>query len=536
MEREDPRGVHPLPRAADDFRGRPPVGAPARGNLTVAPHAGRPRPERQGAHAGDDREPLRAHPGARPEPGRQLPARSAQPSGLHDPAGHRDHRGLRLHQAGAGQAGRAGREDRGHLFRHRHRALPSRRGRLGDPPRARARPAAVPDHPDRHAVLEGQRRRGGRGGEGHAAPRARPGALRRRPRRQGAGAAGAGRGARDRGRRVGVSLPRGHSGDSGRERRHRRRVVRGPRADRHAARIARRRDAGDRDRHRGQPGDRPARPHRTARAPARSGRAGRRAAGDRDGSGAREGDGTRRPGARGGEVLHRRQGRAHRGPLPAAPRPTPRMIRRVTTIYARLGGYLRPHWVWLAGGGLLALFVSAMDGAIAWLVKPAMDGIFIRRDLVMLKFLPLALLAVYVLKGLGRYGQSYLMAAVGERVIATIRRDLYRHIQRMPLAFFSDVHSAELTSRVIIDVNRLARLSSTVLVMALRQVGTIIALTAVMVSRDWVLTLFALFAFPFISVIVRAIGRRLYKINKRAQERVAQLVVLLQESFTGTKI
>ncbi|PYM05688.1 MAG: ABC transporter permease [Candidatus Rokuibacteriota bacterium] len=212
------------------------------------------------------------------------------------------------------------------------------------------------------------------------------------------------------------------------------------------------------------------------------------------------------------------------------------MIRRVTAIYARLGGYLRPYWVWLAGGGLLALFVSAMDGAIAWLVKPAMDGIFIRRDLLMLKLLPLALLAVYVLKGLGRYAQSYLMAAVGERVIATIRRDLYRHIQRMPLAFFSDVHSAELTSRVIIDVNRLARLSSTVLVMALRQVGTIIALTAVMVSRDWVPTLFALFAFPFISVIVRAIGRRLYKINKRAQERGAQLVVLLQESFTGTKI
>ena len=212
------------------------------------------------------------------------------------------------------------------------------------------------------------------------------------------------------------------------------------------------------------------------------------------------------------------------------------MIRRVTAIYARLGGYLRPYWVWLAGGGLLALFVSAMDGAIAWLVKPAMDGIFIRRDLLMLKLLPLALLAVYVLKGVGRYAQSYLMAAVGERVIATIRRDLYRHIQRMPLAFFSDVHSAELTSRVIIDVNRLARLSSTVLVMALRQVGTIIALTAVMVSRDWVLTLFALFAFPFISVIVRVIGRRLYKINKRAQERVAQLVVLLQESFTGTKI
>ncbi len=212
------------------------------------------------------------------------------------------------------------------------------------------------------------------------------------------------------------------------------------------------------------------------------------------------------------------------------------MIGRAARIYSRLGGYLRPHWAWLTAGGLLALVVSVMDGAIAWLVKPAMDGIFIRRDLLMLRLLPLALLGVYIAKGVGRYLQSYLMAAVGERVIAAIRRDLYRHIQGMPLAFFNDRHSGELTSRIIVDVSRLTRLSSTVLVMAVRQVGTIIALAAVMFAREWRLTLFALLAFPFIAVAVRIIGRRLYKINKRAQQRIAQLTVLLQESFSGTKI
>jgi subfamily B ATP-binding cassette protein MsbA len=204
--------------------------------------------------------------------------------------------------------------------------------------------------------------------------------------------------------------------------------------------------------------------------------------------------------------------------------------------YSRLGGYLRPYWGWLSVGTVLALVVSAMDGAIAWLVKPAMDDIFIRRDMVMLKLLPFALLGVYVVKGVGRYLQSYLMAAVGERVIAKIRRDLYTHIQGMPLAFFADLHSAELTSRVVTDVGRLARLSSTVLVMAIRQVGTIIALLAVMFLREWVLALIALVVFPFVGATVRVIGRKLYKINKRAQEKIAELNVILQESFTGTKI
>ncbi|PYM79036.1 MAG: ABC transporter permease, partial [Candidatus Rokuibacteriota bacterium] len=212
------------------------------------------------------------------------------------------------------------------------------------------------------------------------------------------------------------------------------------------------------------------------------------------------------------------------------------MIQGALAIYGRLGAYLRPYWVWLAAGGVLALVVSAMEGAIAWLVKPAMDGIFVRRDLLMLKVVPLALFGVYVVKGLARYLQSYLMAAVGERVIATIRRDLYRHIHGLSLAFFNDVHSAELTSRVILDVGRLARLSSTVLVMAIRQVGSIVALVTVMFAREWRLTLFALLAFPFIGAAVRVIGRRLYRINKRAQERIARLTILLQESFTGTKI
>jgi len=202
----------------------------------------------------------------------------------------------------------------------------------------------------------------------------------------------------------------------------------------------------------------------------------------------------------------------------------------------RLLPYLKPYWPILATGTALALLVSSAEGFIAWLVKPAMDEIFIKRDLVMLKLIPLALLGAYLLKGLGRFGQSYLMASVGERVVARIRRELYGHIQGMPLAFFKSLHSAELMARVVTDVNRLARLSSTVLVMAVRQVGTIIALLVVMFAREWVLALIAVAVFPAVAVTVRTLGRKLYKINKRSQETVAKLNVMLQESFTGTKI
>jgi subfamily B ATP-binding cassette protein MsbA len=165
-----------------------------------------------------------------------------------------------------------------------------------------------------------------------------------------------------------------------------------------------------------------------------------------------------------------------------------------------------------------------------------MDDIFLKRDLLMLKLLPLAVLGAYLLKGTGRFGQSYLMASVGERVIARLRRELYAHIQGMPLSFFASLHSAELMSRVVADVNRLARLSSTVMVMAVRQIGTIVALLVVMFAREWVLALIAVAVFPAAGVTVRAIGKKLYKINKRSQQKIAELNVVLHESFAGTKI
>jgi subfamily B ATP-binding cassette protein MsbA len=207
-----------------------------------------------------------------------------------------------------------------------------------------------------------------------------------------------------------------------------------------------------------------------------------------------------------------------------------------TALYRRLLRYLRPHVPALIVGTVLAVVVAAMEGAIAWLVKPAMDDIFIRRDVMMLNVIPLLFLGAYVGKGLSRYGQSYLMAAVGERVVAALRRDLYAHIQRMPLSFFTSRHSAELMSRIVTDVNRLARLSSTVLVMTVRQTVMIVALATVMFVRDWRLALIALVIFPFVGVAVRSIGRRLYRINRRSQQKIAELNVLLHEVFSGTKI
>ena len=212
------------------------------------------------------------------------------------------------------------------------------------------------------------------------------------------------------------------------------------------------------------------------------------------------------------------------------------MIRRAAAVYRRLATYLRPHWTWLVLGGALASVASGLSGLAAWLVKPVMDGIFVSHDAGLLLLVPPVLLGVYAVKGAAQYGQAYLMAAIGERVMVAIRRDLYHHLQGLPLAYFTARHSAGLISRVTNDVSRINRLSSVVLVTSVRQTVTVLALGVVMLERDWRLALFAFLAFPLIAVVGRVIGRRLYRINRRAQERIAEFTILLQEAFGAAKI
>ena len=83
-------------------------------------------------------------------------------------------------------------------------------------------------------------------------------------------------------------------------------------------------------------------------------------------------------------------------------------------VLLRLVPYLRAHSRTVGAGALCALATGALGGAIAWLVKPVMDGIFISRDVTMLKLVPLAILGVSVVKGAAAYGEGYFIAAASE--------------------------------------------------------------------------------------------------------------------------
>jgi subfamily B ATP-binding cassette protein MsbA len=205
-------------------------------------------------------------------------------------------------------------------------------------------------------------------------------------------------------------------------------------------------------------------------------------------------------------------------------------------VYRRLLPYVKVYWARIVAAMGLALVISGLEAMTAWLVKPVLDDVFLEKDLFTLKILPIALIGVYAVKGSARYGQAYLMAQVGQRVVMRLREEVYEHLQGMSQSFFNNRASAELLSRLTHDVGRLSRMSSQDPALAIREVFTLVMLLVVVFVREWRLATIALIIFPLIALALVSIGKKLRAINKRGQEHIAELSVVAQETLTGTKI
>ncbi|GAB4265952.1 MAG: ABC transporter transmembrane domain-containing protein [Deferrisomatales bacterium] len=201
----------------------------------------------------------------------------------------------------------------------------------------------------------------------------------------------------------------------------------------------------------------------------------------------------------------------------------------------RLGGYFAPHWGRIAVSMGCNAVVAASAGASAWLVKPVLDDIFIRQDAWKLQVLPPLILALYLVKGLCRYFQSYLLRWVGEAVVLRLRGDLLGHLQRRELAFFDRHTTGELISRVMNDVGAMHRAVPDC-IQLVRQAMTVLGLVAVLFLRDPGLASVALVVFPLAVYPVRRGNTLLRRYARKSQRQLGALSQVLQETFSGVEV
>ncbi len=182
------------------------------------------------------------------------------------------------------------------------------------------------------------------------------------------------------------------------------------------------------------------------------------------------------------------------------------------------------------------LFVSAATSGSAFLVKPVLDDVFFKKDLTMLKLIPLAIVAIFMLKGLFDYGQAYLMSYVGQRIIADLREKIYNHLQSLSLSFFTRNPTGTLMSRITNDVSMVQGAVTDAVTGLLKDFFTIIGLVAVVFYRDWRLAIVALVVFPVAVYPIVKFGRKLRSYSIRSQTAMGDISTILLETISGNRI
>jgi len=197
---------------------------------------------------------------------------------------------------------------------------------------------------------------------------------------------------------------------------------------------------------------------------------------------------------------------------------------------------IRPHLGTLGLAALCMAAVAATTGANAWLLKPAVDDIFVGRDARMLWLVPAAVLAVSVVKGFASYGQSVLMSLVGQRIIADTQVRMYASLIRADLAQLNQVHTGRLISSFLYDVNLLRDAVGRAVTGIVKDALTFMALVVVMFVQDWRLALATLVVFPLVAVAIRRLGKSMRKSSRRTQEATGHLSTHLAETLEGARL
>ena len=185
---------------------------------------------------------------------------------------------------------------------------------------------------------------------------------------------------------------------------------------------------------------------------------------------------------------------------------------------------------------LCMLVVGGLTSALAFLVKPALDDIFMKKNMVMLKWIPVAVIAIYMLKGLCNYVQIVLMSFIGQRVVADVRNRLYRAIQMQSMSFFTKHPTGILMSRITNDVNSMQGTVSEAVTSLLKDSFTLVCLVFVIFYRDWQLALVAMVIFPLTIYPIATFGRKMRSVATRTQVTMGTLTTLLQETISGARI
>ena len=186
---------------------------------------------------------------------------------------------------------------------------------------------------------------------------------------------------------------------------------------------------------------------------------------------------------------------------------------------------------------LALIALSAGLGIVSpFLLREVLDTAIPRNDTVLLGWLVGGMVAIAVATGVLGVAQTWLSNQVGQRVMHDLRAAVYRHLQRLSLAFFTRTRTGEVQSRISNDIGGVQNVVTSTATSIVSNVTTVLAVTAAMFALDWRLALFSLALLPFFIWLTKRVGAERKRITSERQGRLADMSALVEESLSVSGI
>jgi subfamily B ATP-binding cassette protein MsbA len=203
----------------------------------------------------------------------------------------------------------------------------------------------------------------------------------------------------------------------------------------------------------------------------------------------------------------------------------------------RLLRYLRPYvWPYFAGAMACMILFGSTAGVMPFLVRYIFDDIFTAKNAGVLQVLPVAIVGVFIFRGLCGFGSGYLSEYVSNKIINDLRNDLNAHIQDLSLGFFHRNPTGTLLSRVTSDVYVVGTSLTGTAASVLKDGVSLVVLMAVAFYQDWLLALIGMVVFPASVLPMVRLSKRMRQHARTLQGTLGVLTALLQETVQGNRV
>ncbi|MEA3250068.1 MAG: lipid A export permease/ATP-binding protein MsbA [Pseudomonadota bacterium] len=205
------------------------------------------------------------------------------------------------------------------------------------------------------------------------------------------------------------------------------------------------------------------------------------------------------------------------------------------TLYRRLIGYVRPYWKYFTAAFVGYAIYAASSTALAEMMKRLIEGIQ-NPDAAFRLFLPLFVIGMFALRGVGTFLGTFYMSNVARNVVHSLRCSVFNHMLHLPGRFFDSHSSGHLISRVTYHVEQVTGAATNAITIILREGLFVIGLIGYLLWTNWLLTLLFLTVTPLIGLAVSYASKRFRRISRRIQHSMGDVTHVASEALTGYKV